>query len=99
MIIIIGTFKVAAADREAFLASRVESIARSRTEEGCITYTMGPDPIDPEVIVLTERWASQAALDGHLAAMRAAAGSAPASPIAVLSRDITVYEVAASRPL
>jgi quinol monooxygenase YgiN len=96
MIIIVGTLKVAPEDREAFIAGRIESMQRSRGEDGCITYALAPDPIEPDTIVLTERWTSQEALDAHAANMRA--NPAPLT-IPLVSREIMVYEVASSRPL
>ena len=70
MVIVSGVFEVEPSDREAFLAGRVEAMKRSRAEEGCLEYVFAGDPVEPGRVVLYERWASQAALDAHLAGMR-----------------------------
>jgi len=73
MVIVAGSFEIKPDERETFLAGRLESIRASRGEPGCLEYTMSADPIDPGRVVLFERWADQASLDTHIAAM----GSAP----------------------
>lgn len=99
MVIIIGTLKVDPAQRDAFVAGRIEAMKQSRAEDGCITYAITADPIEADTVIVTERWATQAALDAHAKAMREAAKSAPPMPFKVLDRELTVYEVSASRPL
>ncbi len=76
MVRVAGTMEVDPAQREAFLAGRIEAMRSSRAEHGCLEYTMSADPTDPGRVMLFERWARQEDLDAHLAAMR----SRPASP-------------------
>lgn len=97
MVIVAGVFTVDPAQREAFLAGRLERMRTSRAERGCLEYTFSADPLDPGRVVLYERWASQADLDAHLAAP-----SPPASPDADVeptSVTITIYDVSGERPL
>jgi quinol monooxygenase YgiN len=56
------------------------------------------DPLDPERVVLSERWESMDHLQQHLAQQRNSARGVDARPV---PRDveITVFEVATSRPL
>ena len=103
-VIVAGSFVVAAADREAFLEGRRPAMEASRAEPGCLDYVFAADPLDPERVVLFERWADQAALDAHLAAMRErrSSGTAPAAPaprIEVRSSEILKYEISSSGPL
>ena len=70
MVIVSGVFELEPADRDAFLAGRSDAMARSRAEDGCLEYVFAADPIDPGRVVLYERWASQAALETHMAGMR-----------------------------
>jgi quinol monooxygenase YgiN len=44
---------------------------KSRAEPDCLEYTFSADPIDPDRVVLFERWASRETLGSHLAALRA----------------------------
>ena len=90
MVIVIGTFHVEPADRDAFIANRTPMTVHSRAEEGCITYAFTADGIDPGVVVLTERWTNRAALDAHLVGLAAAPQPAPIP--ATLSREIFVYQ-------
>ncbi len=61
----------------------------SRAEAGCITYAFSADPIDEDVVVLTERWVDKASLDAHLVGL--ALAPQPAANPTFLSRKIYVY--------
>jgi hypothetical protein len=56
------------------------------------------DPIEPDRVVLYERWADQAALDAHLAASRQAPPPPPGG-VAPKSATVIVYEVSGERKL
>src|SRR5690242_2222910 len=103
MVIVAGSFVVAAADRDAFLEGRRSAMEASRAEPGCLDYVFAADPLDPERVVLFERWADQAALDSHLAALRERRSSggepAPGPRVEVRSSEIVKYEIASSGPL
>ncbi|HEX3563975.1 MAG TPA: putative quinol monooxygenase [Acidimicrobiales bacterium] len=70
MVIVSGVFEVDPSERDEYLAGRVDAMTRSRAEDGCLEYVFAGDPVDTGRVVLYERWASQAALDAHLAGMR-----------------------------
>src|SRR3954471_25066471 len=70
MVIVAGSFVVAASDRDAFIEGRRSGMEASRAEAGCLDYVFAADTLDPERVVLFERWADQAALHAHLAGMR-----------------------------
>ena len=80
MVIVAGSFVVAAADRDAFIEGRRPGMEASGAEAGCLDYVFAADPLDPERVVLFERWADQAALDAHIAGMRQQRAAAPAGP-------------------
>ena len=96
MLVVGGSFEVGPAERDAFIAARHQSMRISRSEQGCLEYTMAADPIDPGRVILFERWESQEALDAHLAAFRQR--EQPSSP-APKAASIVIYEVAAERRL
>jgi quinol monooxygenase YgiN len=98
MVIVGGVFEIEPGDRDAFLAGRLESMRASRAEAGCLEYTMSADPLEPGRLVLFERWADQASLDAHLAALQSAPRP-PAGGVAPTSATVTVYDVAGERPL
>lgn len=93
MIIVGGTFEVDPVQRDEFLAERRELMRRSRGEDGCIEYTFAADPLEPGRVILFERWESQAALDAHLAAIRAT------TTVESRSTSIVLYDVAGERRL
>ncbi len=98
MVIIAGTIEVDADQREAFLAGRIDGMRTSRTERGCLEYTLSADPTNPGRVMLFERWARQEDLDAHLAAMRARPASVGTS-VAPRAASIFVYDVTGERPL
>jgi quinol monooxygenase YgiN len=93
VIIVGGQFKVDPAQREAFLRERHELMRTSRGEDGCLEYTYAADPLEPDRVILFERWESQEALDAHLAAL------AVTTTVASRSAEVKAYDVAAERSL
>lgn len=98
MLIVGGFFEVDPAEREGFVADRLDGMRRSRAEHGCLEYTIAADPLEPSRVILFERWESQDALDAHLAAARQA--TPPSAPrVSPRSVSIRVYDVAGERSL
>ena len=93
MIIVGGRFEVDPAQRDAFLAERLEVMRTSRGEEGCLEYTFAADPLETAGVILFERWESQAALDAHLAAL------VRSTTISPRSSSVRIYDVAGERQL
>lgn len=101
MIIISGTFEFDPDQRDAFIASRHDGMRTSRAEPGCLEYTFSADPLAAGRVLLFERWADQASLDAHIAAMRSAPrppADAPRPPKPT-SSSIVAYDVTGERPL
>jgi quinol monooxygenase YgiN len=102
LVILQGVFTVNPDERERFIAGSVEGMRSSRQEKGCLEYVVAADPLDPGRVVLSERWESTEDLQHHLEGQSAqrenAAPSVEARPVP-LSLEVTVYEVATSRPL
>jgi quinol monooxygenase YgiN len=98
MIIVGGTFEVDPEERERFLAGRHDLMRRSRAEPGCLEYSFCADPIDPGRVILFERWASQEALDSHLAVPSAGRKSSD-DHVTPRAASITLYDVSGERPL
>jgi quinol monooxygenase YgiN len=96
VVIVAGSFEVDPEQREEFVASRHESMKKSRSEPGNLEYTVAADPIDPGRVILYERWVDQAALDAHIAGIRQ--GGAPQA-VAPKSASILVYDIAGERSL
>jgi quinol monooxygenase YgiN len=99
MLVVAGTLTVAPAERAAFIEQRADLMRRARSEPGCLAYAISADPIDPDTIRLFECWASQADLDAHVAALRAArAQPQPEPALAPLTTSIRVYPIADEGP-
>lgn len=71
------------------LAAFADVAVPTHAEAGCRTYALHRATSDPDQIVLVERWASQEALDAHLAsdhlaAFRAGSADLWAAPMQVV---------------
>jgi quinol monooxygenase YgiN len=98
IVIVQGVFSVDSHERDRFVETSVEAMRSSRQEEGCLEYVIAADPLDPERVVLCERWESMEHLQQHLAQQQNADRSADSRPVP-RSVEITLFEVATSRPL
>ena len=58
MIIIAGTLTVAAEDRDRYLAAVADVAPAARRAPGCLDFVQAADPVDPERIIVFERWSS-----------------------------------------
>ncbi len=96
-VIVQGVFSVDPNERDRFVETSVEGMRSSRQEEGCLEYVIAADPLDPERVILSERWDSMDHLQVHLAQQRNAPRGAD-KPVP-RSVEITLFEVATSRPL
>jgi quinol monooxygenase YgiN len=98
IVIVQGVFSVDRKERDRFVEASVEAMRASRQEEGCLEYVMAADPLDPERVVLSERWESMDHLQQHFAQQKNAARDVSSRPVPQ-SVEITLFEVATSRPL
>ena len=95
IVIVQGVFTVDPEERARFVEASMEGMSSSRQEEGCLEYVMAADPLDSERVVLSERWESMDHLSQHLAQQRTGGQDRPAPR----NVEITLFEVASSRPL
>ena len=98
IVIVQGVFSIDPDERDRFVEASIDSMRSSREEEGCLEYVIAADPLDPERAVLSERWESMDHLQQHLTQQRNAPRDGKARP-APRNVEITLYEVATSRPL
>jgi quinol monooxygenase YgiN len=90
MVFVIGNIRVEPTERDAFIANMIPLMKHSRAEAGCVTYAFTADPIEADLVVLTERWTDRAALDAHLAGLPAA--PQPSKTPTPLARELFIYE-------
>ena len=62
MIIIAGYSRTEANKRDAAVAAFADMVARARKQDGCLDFSIGSDPVDPERVNLFECWRDQQAL-------------------------------------
>jgi quinol monooxygenase YgiN len=98
IVIVQGEFSIDPIERDRFVERSVEAMRSSRQEEGCLEYVIAADPLDPERAVLSERWESMDHLQQHLAQQKNPARGVGSRPVP-RNVEITLFEVAASRPL
>jgi quinol monooxygenase YgiN len=90
VIIVGGAFEVEPDQRGEFIASRHDLMRTSRAEAGCLEYVFCADPIEPNRVVLFERWETQADLDAHLSGMRS--GPSPSDEVKPTSVSVVFYD-------
>src|ERR1700728_1730170 len=93
VIIVGGRFEVEPEQREEFIFSRHDLIRTSRVEAGCLEYTFCADPIEPDRVVLFERWEMQADLDARLTGM--GGGTPPRDEVKPRSGSVVFYDATA----
>ncbi|WP_309650261.1 antibiotic biosynthesis monooxygenase family protein [Nocardioides sp.] len=92
MLIIAGHLQVGAGERATYLDLVTTATQLARRAPGCREFVQAPDPIEPDRIVIYERWESEA----HLLAFRSS--DPQGEPVAlpdVLGADVARYEISA----
>jgi quinol monooxygenase YgiN len=93
MLIIAGHLTITPGEREDYLRSCHPIVARARTADGCLDFSLTADVLDPDRICVYERWSTDDALDRF----RAAAGDdAPTSLI--VDAEVARYRIATVEP-
>lgn len=99
MILVTGTVRLRADKLDGARPHLRALIEATRKEEGCIAYDFGEDASDPGRLVVSEAWRDEAALADHLKTAHFAAWIEVVKTVAGGPPDLTVYEIASSRPL
>ena len=66
MIVVIGSFIAKEGQRDTALALSLAHAHRSRTEDGCLMFSINIDAENANRLVFVEEWRDMAALKGHL---------------------------------
>ncbi|RAK67402.1 putative quinol monooxygenase [Phenylobacterium kunshanense] len=98
-VVIAGTVRVPPENLEAFRPHMARMLAASRAEDGCLTYSYAVDVEDPGLIRVFETWRDEAALQAHFKTAHMAEWRAAWPQFGVSDRNLSLYEVAAERPL
>ena len=94
MIIVAGHLVIAGGQRDRYLAGCREVVDQARRATGCLEFSITADLLDPDRVVILERWDSQDA-------MKAFRGGGPSDQQAadVSSASVTEYDVTGHRRL
>lgn len=98
-VIVAGVVRVPPENLEALRPHMEAMIARSRAEDGCLAYSYAVDVLDPGLIRVFEAWRDEAALEAHFRAPHLAEWRAAWPAFGVSDRRLSLYDVAADRPL
>lgn len=93
MIILAGTFRLDPAKLDQAKAHIAAIVAGSRSEAGCIAYSFGHDPVEPDVVNVFEVWRDRAALDFHRQTQHMAEWRKAQPAIGMHDRRLAIYEV------
>ncbi|WP_420110459.1 putative quinol monooxygenase [Pseudactinotalea sp.] len=63
MIVVVGHLEVAPANRDRAITLSLDAVRQARATDGCLDFSVSPDPIDPGRINVSERWRDREALE------------------------------------
>jgi quinol monooxygenase YgiN len=93
-VIVQGVFILSPGERDRFVDATLDGMRASRAEAGCLEYVFAADPLDPQRVVLSERWESMELLQEHLKDQASRSASDRPKPQSV---EIVLYEVASAK--
>lgn len=87
-IIVAGKLTIKPSSRDEFIEKSREAILQARENEACDDFSVSPDPIDLNRVIIYEKWTSRSALDAFR-------DSGPESDIfsLVVCFDVNEYEI------
>jgi quinol monooxygenase YgiN len=94
VIIVSGWLRVAAEDRDAYVAGCVDVVTAARGAPGCLDFHVAPDPLEPDRINVYEAWESVADVEAFRAG-----GPSDDQAARVLAAEVRQHTIAASTDL
>ncbi|MBV9819510.1 MAG: antibiotic biosynthesis monooxygenase [Solirubrobacterales bacterium] len=91
-IVVVGSFTAQEGKEAEALEAFAGLVEPTHAEDGCILYALNQGVEDPRRLAFIERWASQEALEAHLASDHIQAVLARADQLFSDGGDIVVYE-------
>ena len=91
-IIVTGTIDFDPTKRDEAVAAVTECMEATQAEEGCERYVFSGDLADPGRLYVSEQWASQEAMDTHMATPHLAALMGAMGALGVTSASLTKWE-------
>jgi quinol monooxygenase YgiN len=91
-IIVTGTIDFDPAKRDEAIAAVTACMEATRAEDGCEHYAFSGDFADPGRMYVSEQWASQEAMDAHMATPHLAALMGAMGSLGVTGASLTKWE-------
>jgi len=91
-IIVTGTIDFDPAKREDAIAAVTACMEATRAEDGCEHYAFSGDFTDPGRMYVSEQWASQEAMDTHMATPHLAALMGAMGGLGVTAASLTKWD-------
>ena len=91
MLLIQGWLKLATGEFDKVQDQAAILVAATNAEDGCIHYAFARDINDPDLIHISERWASEAALGAHSASAHMAAFQQAMGTVKTEGADLWLY--------
>ena len=98
-VVVAGTVRVPPENLERFRPHMQAMLEASRAEDGCLTYSYAVDVAEPGLIRVFEAWRDETALKAHFQTPHMATWRAAWPEFGVSDRQLSLYEIAAERPL
>lgn len=93
MLIIAGSIQVSPAQRDAYVAECVPIVEAARASDGCLSFSISADTVEPDRILIFERWETEE----QLLAFRDT-GPDDDQQAAILDADVNRYTISSVGP-
>ena len=91
MLLIEGWLKLATGEFDKVADQARAMVEATNQEEGCLHYSFARDVADPDLIRISERWASEEALGAHSASAHMAAFQQAMGTVKTEGADLWLY--------
>ena len=91
-VIVMGHVKMAEGALDNLGDAMAAQIAATRAEDGCEHYGYSRDVLDPDTMIISERWRDRAALEAHFKAPHMAAFNTALAGVTILGVSVKAYE-------
>lgn len=99
MIIVMGHVKMGAGEIDRLGAEMKAQIEATRAEPGCLAYGFSRDVLDPDTLIISERWRDNDALSGHMKTPHMQVFNGVLAGTKILSVSIKAFENGEERTL
>lgn len=99
MVIVIGTLRFPPEALAALRPALTALVETTRRDDGCHSYDVAEDLLDPGLLRFSESWPDRASLARHLTAPHIAPWRTAAAAAGLMARSFTAFEAGASWPV